>query len=243
MANKRLEKRLNKRGYQQSKLVPGFGTHNWRPVQFTIVVDGFGEKYVVEEHALHLKHAIEKNYTVISELDGRRYIGITLIWDYKRRHVHLSMSQYVTKALKQFNHKLQKKQHHPYPSTPIIYGAKNQYATPQSTTPLLYRKGKKFFHQVCGKFLFLGQAVDITLLFPISAIASQSATPTEDTIIQDQQLLDYISTQEESVLTLNASDMKLAAHIDARYLSEPKARSRAGGHFFLSSDSTIPQNN
>ena len=60
---------------------------------------------------------------------------------------------------------------------------------------------------------------------------------------QTQQLLDYIATQEEAVLTFNASDMKLAAHSDTSYLSEPKARIRAGGHFFLSSDSTIPQNN
>ena len=35
----------------------------------------------------------------------------------------------------------------------------------------------------------------------------------------------------------------MAAHIDASYLSEPKACSRAGGHFPLSRDSTIPQNN
>ena len=60
---------------------------------------------------------------------------------------------------------------------------------------------------------------------------------------QTQQLLDYIATQEESVLTFNASDMKLAAHSDASYLSKPKARSRAGGNFFLSSDSNIPQHN
>ena len=45
------------------------------------------------------------------------------------------------------------------------------------------------------------------------------------------------------MLTYNASDMKLAAHSDASYLSEPKARSRAGGHCFLSSDSTRPHNN
>ncbi len=37
--------------------------------------------------------------------------------------------------------------------------------------------------------------------------------------------------------------MKLAAHSDARYLSEPKARSRAGGHFFLSNGADIPPNN
>ena len=36
----------------------------------------------------------------------------------------------LTKALKQFKHKLQKKQHQPYPSAPIIYGSKKQYATP-----------------------------------------------------------------------------------------------------------------
>ena len=60
---------------------------------------------------------------------------------------------------------------------------------------------------------------------------------------QTQQLLDYIATQEEAVLAFNAIDMKLAAHSDASYLSKPKACSRAEGHFFLSSDSTIPQNN
>jgi hypothetical protein len=37
--------------------------------------------------------------------------------------------------------------------------------------------------------------------------------------------------------------MKLAAHSDASYLSQPKARSRAGGHFFLSSSAEIPPNN
>ena len=36
--------------------------------------------------------------------------------------------------------------------------------------------------------------------------------------------------------------MKLAAHSDASYLSEPKERSQTGGHLFLSSDLKIPQN-
>ena len=37
--------------------------------------------------------------------------------------------------------------------------------------------------------------------------------------------------------------MVLAAHSDASYLSESKARSRAGGHFFMSNDDAIPANN
>ncbi len=60
---------------------------------------------------------------------------------------------------------------------------------------------------------------------------------------QTLQLLDYLATQEDAVLSYHASDMVLAVHSSASYLSEPKARSRAGGHFFLSSDTTIPPNN
>ena len=94
--------------------------------------------------------------------------------------------------------------------------------------------------KVCGKFLFLGRAVDSTLLCPISAIASQSSKPTKDTMAQTMQLLDYLASQEDAVITYNASEMILAAHSDASYLSEPEARSRAGGHFFLSSNAEIP---
>ena len=63
LANELLKKRLNKRGYRQSKLVPGIWTHDWRPVQFTLVINNFGVKYVGEEHAIHLKKTIEENYT------------------------------------------------------------------------------------------------------------------------------------------------------------------------------------
>ena len=104
-------------------------------------------------------------------------------------------------------------------------------------------KEKSFIQQVCGKLLFLGRAVYITLLCLVSAIALQSATPTKDTMRHTQQLLDYIATQEDAVLTYNSSEMKLVVHSDASYLSEPKACSRAGGHFFLSINSEMPHNN
>jgi hypothetical protein len=153
------------------------------------------------------------------------------------------MPNYVKKALKQFQHIAGKLQHSPYPSVPIQYGAKKQYATQESTAPLLDNKAKCFIQQVCGKFLFLGRAVDSTLRCPISAIASQSSKPTTDTMQQTLQLLDYLATQENAVLSYHTSNMVLAVHSDASYLSEPKAQSRAGGHFFLSSDTTVPPNN
>ena len=60
---------------------------------------------------MHLQNAIKDNYEVKTEWDSKRYIGITLDWDYKRRQVHLSMHGYVAKALKQFQHEAKRQQH------------------------------------------------------------------------------------------------------------------------------------
>ncbi len=163
-------------------------------------------------------------------------------WDYNNCHGHLSMPNYVQKALKQFQHKAGKLQHVSCQSTPIQYGAKKQYATQELEAPLLDNKAKQFIQQVCSMFLFLSRAVDGTLLCPISAIALQSSKPTEDTMQQTLQLLNYPATQEDAVLSYHPSDMVLAVHSKASYLSKPKAQSQAGGHFFLSSNTTVPPN-
>jgi hypothetical protein len=84
LANELLAKRLNKHGYQQSKLVPGLWKRDTRPIQFTLVVDDFGVKYVGEEHAQHLKNTLEQHYKLTCDWTGTRYIGITLDWDYNK---------------------------------------------------------------------------------------------------------------------------------------------------------------
>ena len=89
LSNELLERRLNKHGYRQSKLVPGLWKHDWRHVQFTLVVDDFGVKYVGKEHALHLKQTIEENYGVTTDWVGARYIVIIIEWDYSNQRVHL----------------------------------------------------------------------------------------------------------------------------------------------------------
>ena len=44
-------------------------------------------------------------------------------------------------------------------------------------------------------------------------------------------------------LVYNSSKMILSVHSDAGYANEKKARSRAGGHFFLSNNEPDPPNN
>jgi hypothetical protein len=141
LANEQLEVQLNKHNYKQSKLVPGLWSHSTRKIQFTLVVDDFGVKYIRQEDAEpeHLKAVLEQDYTVTVDWSGRRYIGITLDWDYNQQRVHLSMPNYVNKALKLFGHKIrnsnmprthahqlytepksnmQNKKHHPHLSMP-----------------------------------------------------------------------------------------------------------------------------
>jgi hypothetical protein len=69
-------------------------------------------------------------------------------------------------------------------------------------------------------------------------IASQQAAPFENTMKHVNQFLDFMWTHPDAIIQCCASDMILNVHSDALYLSTPKARSRAGGYFFLGS---IPQ--
>ena len=129
LANELLKNQLNTYGYHQSKLVPGLWTREWRPIQFTLVVDDFGVKYIGDEHPQHLLQALLDHYQVTTDWTGSRYIGITLDWDYAKHQVHLSMSGYIDNALQQFQHaKLQVPQQATFPSVPIKYGARKQYA-------------------------------------------------------------------------------------------------------------------
>ncbi len=60
---------------------------------------------------------------------------------------------------------------------------------------------------------------------------------------QTLQLLDYLATQEDALLSYHASDVVLAVHSNAGYLSKPKAQRGVSGHFFLSSYTTVSPNN
>ena len=46
LAQELLDKRLNKHGYTQRLRTLGLWTHKYNPIQFSLVVDDFGVKYV-----------------------------------------------------------------------------------------------------------------------------------------------------------------------------------------------------
>jgi hypothetical protein len=154
------------------------------------------------------------------------------------------MPEYVERALAQFNHPAPDKPHHqPHQHSISTYGATVQYAKSEDTSQRLSPAENKYIQEVIGVFLYYGRAVDSTMLTALSAIASAQAKPTEETMTHCKQFLDYAATHQDAILTYKSSNMVLVVHSDASYLNNPKAQSRAGGHFFLFLDTENPINN
>ena len=85
LAQQQLEQHLNQHGHHQSDIIPGFWTHESRPISFTLVVDDFGVKYVGKEHVEHLMSILKHHYEVESDWTGAKYIGLTIDWDYSHK--------------------------------------------------------------------------------------------------------------------------------------------------------------
>ena len=84
IAHDSLVQHLAPYGFHTSINTPRICTHNIFPINFNLVVDYFGVNYSVKEHALHLKSALEDKYKVTTDCKEKRYIGISLQWDYKK---------------------------------------------------------------------------------------------------------------------------------------------------------------
>ena len=234
LANKLLRQRLRPHGYYEVAHTPGLWKHTTRPTQFTLTVDDFGVKYVGHDNAQHLIDALRQHYDVEEDWTGKLYCGISLKWDYERRYVDISMPGYIDKLLARFNHKPpHKPQHSPHAAPPRFFGIDAQKPVEHDLLPILPPDRIKRIQQIIGTIMYYARAVDLTTLVALSSIASEQTSATADTEKRVLQLLDYLHTHKDATLRYVASDMILNIHSDASYLSEPKARSRLGGTFFM----------
>jgi hypothetical protein len=240
LANDRLQAHLKLHGYTTTD-TPGLFRHATRPISFTLVVDDFGVKYVGEEHAQHLIDTLQSLYSITTDWTGSLYCGLTLKWDYLARTVDLSMPGYVATALLKFMHPTPARpQHSPHAWNPPNYGATIQYAADSDNSPPLDSTELTRLQTIVGTFLYYARAVDNTMLVALGTLASQQNNGTAATTIAITQLLNYAASHPDATLRYHASGMILHVHSDASYLSEKNARSRAGGHFFLSSPLADP---
>ena len=244
LANDLLSNRLNEHGYYECATTPGLWKHKWRPIIFVLIVDGFGVQYTGREHAEHLHATLQAHYEVTTDWEGIKFAGIDLQWDYTKRTCCATMKDYIDKVLLKFDHPRPKTpQHSLHKHQKIVYGADAQLQTINiNTSPPLDATGLKRVQAIVG-LLYYARACDNKLLCTLSTISSQQASATQNMLAAVNHLLDHVATYPSDGITFKASNMILAAHSDASYLSESKARSRAGAHIFLSNNDPIPQNN
>ena len=242
IAYEELKKYLAEADYVPTGHTPGLFKHRTRPIQFILVVDDFGIKFETDDDLQHLLTHLRKKYKA-TQGDGTLFCGIKMKWDYKNRIVELSMPNYVDKALKRFNHPSPKApQHSPHAHTRPQYGVKQQMAQPvPSDYDALTKAEKKYVQEVVGTFLFYARAIDATMLPALGTIATGlTILPFYQLKQKINQLMDYAATHSNASIKYIASAMHLWAHTDASYLSEFKARSRAGGFHFLSDKPHLP---
>jgi len=201
-------------------------------------------KYINKDDVEHLASILRQNYEIDIDWEGTLYLGLTIDWDYTERKVHLSMPGYIEKALLRFGHEPPNKPPmQPFPHTIPLYDAKVQYDKDLDSSPPATKEEENYIRQVVGVLLYYSRAVDLTILVGLSSLAAAQSLPTAYTLYLIKWLLNYAATNPNTILTYEKSDMVLAIHSDASYLSEPSARSRVGGHFFCSSDVDDPPDN
>ena len=241
LANANLRKHLEKYGYFPCPHTRGLWKHKTRDIQFVLIVDDFGIKYVNEQDKIHLLNALRDRYTIATDETGANYCGLSLLWDYNTRTLEMSIPKYIPSLLEHLQFESTNPEHSPHTHLQPAYGQKIQYVTDDKPMPTLPKKESKRIQQIIGSLLYYARAVDPTLLVALGTLASQQNAPTEKTATAITQILNYVATHPLAVVKYVASPMVLQIHSDASYLSEPKARSRAGGHLFLSNESsTLP---
>ena len=243
LAHDDLVAHLKQGGYFPTQFTPGLFTNKSNSIQFALVVDDFGVKYTSLAALKAFTNHLRRRYTITQD-DGTRFNGITLKWNYKERECELSLPGYNQQALIRFKHPLPTKpQHSPYPWNPPKYGQRVQYAEPILLPSALKLQPKQLqrLQAIIGTFRFNADSVDSTLQMSVSSLLTDASHVSAPEITRrTNHFLDYVATHPDATLKFRASDMILWAHSDASYLSEPKARSRAGGFYYLSAKPQYP---
>ena len=225
---------MKKYGYSPAPFAPNIWTHTTRRTKFCLCVDDFAVKYYSNDDAEHLISSLKHAYAITVDYSGKKFCGLDITWDYKRRFVEVSMPQYVLRTLEKLQHPYPSKpQHAPHQWIAKKYGVHSQETPPEDTSPPLPPEGKTHIQRVTGSFLFYGRVVDNTILSAVNKIVMSQATPTITTIAKTKMLMDYLATHPTAKIRYYASGMQLYIESDAAYLVCPGAKSRVAGYFHM----------
>jgi hypothetical protein len=104
LANDLLCSHLLTEGFYEAASTPGLWRYKWHPLQFCLIIDNFGVEYVGIEHFNFLLNLLKKYHGAQCNMAGDKLAGITIRWNYPRKHCQLSMPGYIDNLLIKFKH-------------------------------------------------------------------------------------------------------------------------------------------
>jgi len=238
LSQDRLIAQLAKHGYTQCHFTPCLFIHASNGTAFTLVVDDFLVKYKDAAAGQHLITCLQELYQItVDQAPVQKYVGITIDYRKDKRYIDLSMPGYVQKALVRFGKTAVRGVNSPMTYVPPNYGAKSQTLKPDSTaqTPLTAAQ-ILYVQEVVGVFLYYSRAVDPLMITAINKIGSRQAGADVSILPDIERFFQYAARWHSNVMRIHASDMILNVHSDASYLSETKARSRAGAFMCMGTE-------
>jgi hypothetical protein len=242
VAHRDLVSRLASAGYHKNEFIPCLFTHA-DGTQFTLVVDDFGVKYTDKAQAQRLTDALTSaGYEVTTQWAPKKYLGISITFSQDGREVALSLPGYVEKMLKRFPQYGDRQARSPGVYTAPVYGQPTQYATNDTTGPLLTPAELTNAQAFIGSARYYAATVDLTVLTAINEAAGDLGRPAAIVHGKLSRIAAYLRAFPNRELVFKASDMVLSSQSDASYLSRLKARSVNGGIHYLGwrHDLTVP---
>ena len=164
-------------------------------------MDDFGIKYERQEDITHLIDVLKTIYKISEDWDGKLNFGLNLEWDYYKREVLVSMSNYVTKALHKFQHPNPKPaQYATHQWKRPHYGATKQLATPLDTSPPIPEERKRRIQKIIGTFLYYARSGEWTMLTALNTPAEQQSSKTKNMEAAITHLLEYAATNPSVII-------------------------------------------
>jgi hypothetical protein len=154
---------LKAKGFYEAASTPGLWCHKWRPIQFCLIVDNFGVKYVGLEHFNYRLGILKKFHGIQYNMAGNA--GMDIKWNYAAHRCRISMPGYISLLLLEFKHP------HPakprlssYKCLPIAYSAKLHITPDPDSSELLNASCKCCIQKIVGSLLYYAPVVNNKLL-------------------------------------------------------------------------------
>ena len=239
LSQQRLFDHLEKNGYYQLFHAPSLFRNTDGSLRFALVVDDFAVVWSSKISMQRFLKTLRMLYTVKVDYEGRKYLGMDIHIDRRKRHVTLNMPGYIAKLLRKVRPDGIKGAH--TPSTfiqPNYKSVKTQTAT-VDISPLATPEQKHELQVVVGTLLYYARTVDPSVLTVVHELGSVQSRPTLNDIKKMERLLQYVSVHQHHGIRYHASNMQLQIQSDASFLCRPQAKSVLGGFHYLGTTELI----